>query len=421
MADGAGKQQAHAQAVRFLTTLHAQNGMPGGKLHLSNEQRDFLRAKGLSDDAIEQARQEAERPESAALASAPPADLPDTSLFDFAAHSFDAPVDVEVPAAASAPVPPPASYPRSPLALYSNDASPQRDASDILAQLATSMSRPRYDTLVLFFRVLHMLLLLGGGLTGVGVVLYRHILMPRLGEMLDARKSLVLLQRERFERLLESVIQLQKERVESLLPPGYEPTWVDMTEPNEPAASDTEVQNDAPTKTAADDALPSSDDTQAAKSHLPLFQDVDEAYKGTDVGAMLPRRELAPIDITQPLRSALGDLTHALRQAQTRRTPSSSVTDEGDEGLMDLGVPGSPGSAVSAGPSPSLTAFRASAESMRNDLRAKLLSDEESMSMLGSRFSAFAAPRTRPTSGPAVEMQQMKAEIRSLKGLFLSR
>ena len=86
MADGAGKQQAHAQAVRFLTTLHAQNGMPGGKLHLSNEQRDFLRAKGLSDDAIEQARQEAERPESAALASAPPADLPDTSLFDFAAR-----------------------------------------------------------------------------------------------------------------------------------------------------------------------------------------------------------------------------------------------------------------------------------------------------------------------------------------------
>ena len=196
---------------------------------------------------------------------------------------------------------------------------------------------------------------------------------------------------------------------------------MDVTEPNEPAASDTEVQNDAPTKTAADDALPSSDDTQAAKSHLPLFQDVDKAYKGTDVGAMLPRRELAPIDITQPLRSALGDLTHALRQAQTRRTPSSSVTDEGDEGLMDLGVPGSPGSAVSAGPSPSLTAFRASAESMRNDLRAKLLSDEESMSMLGSRFSAFAAPRTRPTSGPAVEMQQMKAEIRSLKGLFLSR
>ena len=72
-------------------------------------------------------------------------------------------------------------------------------------------------------------------------------------------------------------------------------------------------------------------------------------------------------------------------------------------------------------PSASIASFRHTFEIVRNELIASVLSDVSSMNMIGSRFSAFTQPSARPTLGPAVEMLQMKAEIRSLKGLLLSR
>lgn len=159
---------AHAQAVRFLTTLRSDDG---GHVNLSDEHRNFLREKGFDDAAIERARQAAERPDVAA-GNAPALQNnvagADANAFDRAAQSFNASPDSD----AAAPAVPPASYPRSPLALYSepNDA---QDAGAILTRLAAAMNQPHYDVLVRFFRALNFMMLLGGTMTAIATALYR--------------------------------------------------------------------------------------------------------------------------------------------------------------------------------------------------------------------------------------------------------
>lgn len=426
----ADEGSAHAQAVRFLTSLRSEqaemgNDSPSAPLTLTDDQRAFLRAKGLDDAAIERARAEAERP--ALLPSAPGTNsAQDVSPFESAARAFDAP-DGSRDSAPAVPVP---TYPRSPLALYQAAAAPRRDANDVLSKLAASMSKPRYDVLVSFFRMLHAILLLGGGASAVLVLLYRRYLIPRMTATVDAQKNLVTLQSELFAKMGESMKTLLAVPWYKLKPPGYEPQWIEEAEAQDEAEA---APEDAEKPAAPDGAAPEGDAPAAPTAEKPAAPAAEATAAPTDPEAspadhpdvaLAPRRRLAPVDITQSLRESLDRLADALRATRApRTTPTASVTDDDDEGLVDLSPDdgSAPAARVAPVATPGMTALRSALDASRSDIRAQLLADDDLVSVMGNRFSAFVQPTPRASSGPAVEMMQIKAEIRSLKGLMLSR
>ncbi|KAI3626273.1 hypothetical protein CBS9595_001634 [Malassezia furfur] len=453
--DAAPDSALHAQAVRFLTTLrsHASPEDAEKPLSVTDDQREFLRGKGMSDEQIERARHDAERPENLQLTDAYMAmqhhehDI--DALYDRAKRAFDEPIDRVAPpaqAVAEPPPVPPASYPSSPLALYSVGQAPPRDANEVLSNYAATLMKPRYDVLINFFRVLQRVLMLGGILSTAGVMLYRRYVLPRLSEMIDARTNLVHLQLEQFGRLAELVTGLRANRVGALLPPRYEPTWIEV--PAE-AASETKAEGEntetapaevpdaekASAASAAASETPSNKVDESAEAPESEALDAEDA----DVEPAEPVKKLAPIDVTAPLRNALDTLQHTLRlaaraQCGERRAPLASVSDDleaDDDGLIDLGAPESVSSHESEANSPippvaptrAMRSLNGTMESFRNDVRARLLEEEDALSAVGSRFSAFGLGQARAatTPQPAAEMQQIKAEIRSLKGLMLSR
>ena len=100
--DEAPPDAQHGQAVRFLTTLRSNEGEShdtSKPLVVTDKQREFLQSKGMSDDAIEHARREAERPENLPMADAYMSQQQgasdDDALFARAAHAFDNPLDAE--------------------------------------------------------------------------------------------------------------------------------------------------------------------------------------------------------------------------------------------------------------------------------------------------------------------------------------
>ncbi|WFD02804.1 hypothetical protein MOBT1_001489 [Malassezia obtusa] len=438
--DQAPEDAQHAQAVRFLTTLrsHAGNEDAAQPMVLTDEQREFLQSKGLSDEAIERARRDAERPENLPLTDAYMSmhtqDHSLDALYDRAKRAFDEPPETTPP-----PPVPPASYPTSPLALYSTGNTPPRDANEVLSNYAATLMKPRYDVLIEFFRILHLVLMFGGGAAAIGVALYRRYVLPRLSQMIDARSELVRLQLEQFGKLTELVTGLRSARIGKLLPPNYEPEWVDAPveapseaeEPKEPAEDAKDEKDDAAEpKEGETDEQPAS---EKAPDALENEEPAEEEEKPE------PAKVLAPIDVTAPLRSALDTLQHTLRlaaraQSGERRVASASVSDDveaDDDGLIDLGAPESVSSHESEANSPippvaptrAMRSFNGTMESFRSDVRARLLEEEDALSAVSSRFSAYGVGQARAstTPQPAAEMQQIKAEIRSLKGLMLSR
>lgn len=168
----------HAQAVRFLTSLrhHSRNASV-------EAQRDFLKAKGLDEAAIEAAFQDAARPSSLGLPSnsnstfssgSPSAatvtegePLSEEAAFDQASRAFDDPIRV------AGPVVPTKNYPRSPLALYYEEAQGRVDEA-----ARRQETTRRYQVLLGFFRSLSWMLTFGGGLAALGVLAYRVSVRP---------------------------------------------------------------------------------------------------------------------------------------------------------------------------------------------------------------------------------------------------
>ena len=412
-------QARHAQAVRFITSLRSEAN--DAHIPLTQEHIKFLHSKGLNDTDIDRARKDAERPECANMSHVFDEDQAritassDANAFEKAEDAFRD--------EGRAPTPPVPSYPRSPLALYSTPETQQLqqykyDTNQVLAEYAASVSRPRYDTLVSFLRTLHFLLILTGGATAFLVAMFRRFLIPKLTAMVDARIQLLSLQREQVQKVGESLSSIRVGNLDRLLPKDYEPAWTEVEVKEEVSTpQDTKELGDVrPETTIPGENADAQDTTSSIEKEEPVH-------------APRLRRVLAPIDITQSLRDALEQLTQSLRDASV--ITSGSVTESDDDGLLDLwSAPRSPSDGKAAStqtelvptaPSASITSFRNTFERVRNELRASVLSEENSMNMIGSRFSAFTQPSARPTSGPAVEMLQMKAEIRSLKGLLLSR
>ena len=470
-------QVRHAQAVRFLTSLRSSSS--DSRIHLTPKHMDFLRSKGMSDDDIEHARQDAERPDYANMMHVFDDDQArihasgDSAAFEQAADSFRAPLLGSITTSDPPPIPPAASYPRSPLVLYSAaDAPvPRRDATQILSDFAASMARPRYDTLVSYFRLLHLLLMLTGGGAAIVVAMYRKFLMPRITAMVEARTSLLSLQLENFGKMLESLTCLRSTKLARLLPKDYEPTWTEQELESTQAQKSESVQeresnhrnnqddysiqdekqrehmkhgsgdgamvNSSPNKQdsalSSTDNKPTSQRGEPSQRHVSSVND-DETLEGENahVSARIRptrRRVLEPIDITHPLRESLGRLAQTLRNTHKSSTYDTRPNDTDEHGLLDL-TPIPAADVASSGQSPAhsdglsagIRAFRRTLDQVRNELRASVLSDDEPMSLASHRFSGYTqASSSRPTSGPAVEIMQMKADIRSLKGLLLSR
>lgn len=199
-------EHRYEQALRFLVALHSQQNQD------RDAQRRFLESKGLTDDEITKAFEESKRPETLqskrshishdtnnkALEG-----LSDQDAFDTAARMFEDPLHVEQHE--TSPSVPPKTYPRSPLALY--QAQTQVQPSSIDNPLT------RYHVLLRFFRSLCYGLVLGGGVASVVVALYRAYVIPRLVATLDARSTILKHHRELYESLSRSVNGL---RVSSL-------------------------------------------------------------------------------------------------------------------------------------------------------------------------------------------------------------
>ncbi|WFD31300.1 hypothetical protein MSPP1_002334 [Malassezia sp. CBS 17886] len=477
-APGGATPVQHEQAVRFLTTLRAPDGAEHVK-EVSPAQHEFLQSKGLSNADIERARVDAQRPENLHLAVRADVGGDERALFDRATEAFDAPL---APTGAPAPPAPAPTYPRSPLALYAASQPPARDANEILEEYARTMNQPRYDAIMAYFRFLHFCMVFGGGFTAVVVLLYRRYILPRISASNDARSALVKLQASLFGRLGDAVNAWRDGGIRRLLPQGYEPKWIDVPvvrsadgeeaeagEAGEREKEGTErgegkggegarrgdaedtgwrerstEQRDATKGNTEQGAAPAEGDGDGATASAPESMAAPDAAEGTPIGepgAPVRRRVLAPIDVTSPLRSALSSLRQSLRTVaraqsggQRSSSKTASVAEEAsadDEGLLDLTAP-SPaatpeaadadeGSIEPVGPSRSSAALRADIGSLRSELCARLLSEEDALHGMSNRFNAFVQPSSRATSGPAVEIMQIRAEIRSLKGLMLSR
>ena len=486
-------QKLHEQAVRFLTTLRAEQG-GGDDVQVAEEHRDFLKSKGLDDAGIERARAAAARPN---LSASPAANQSETSAFDRAAREFDMPLAGE--GESWAPPPPAPAYPRSPLALYSSPNDSRTDSSALLTKLASSMSQPRYDVLIRFFRTLQFFLMLGGAATAVGVALFRKYLLPRLAEMIDARLGLVRRQREQFGRLAETMHKVLTEHLGGLLPDGYEPERIpapreekkkeelvetseeqETQQPSKKRVSfadehpekedgEKEGETDKGTGTAnteadktdaakaeaeTDAAKAEADKTDAAKAEADkklgekpaVASERTEQRKGVQSGEkdsaaddafdelepQEPRMVLAPIDVTARLRSSLDKLQTALQQASggapVRKVSSATAEDDAEEdedGLLDLSPP-EPGREEqqrgAAPPSRGMQTFRTALDQLRGDANARILDEEEAHRMVGSRFAnTYGSQNARPNNAAISEMMQIKAEVRSLKGILLSR
>ncbi|MCO5565410.1 hypothetical protein L7F22_019083 [Adiantum nelumboides] len=123
----AGTSSRYTQALRFLISLQSQ------KEQDIEAQRSFLQSKGLSEEEIEKAFEEIKKPEILAkdglvkARSLEDGNLSDADAFDRASKAFDDPLHSSLysedmtsiqQTSAAPPSLPPRTYPRSPLALY---------------------------------------------------------------------------------------------------------------------------------------------------------------------------------------------------------------------------------------------------------------------------------------------------------------
>ncbi|PWN19451.1 hypothetical protein BCV69DRAFT_284079 [Microstroma glucosiphilum] len=336
----------HAQAVRFLTSLRHHS--PNASVEA---QRDFLKAKGLDETAIDAAFQDAARPSSLGLSSASTSTsssgsqsgsfageegaLSEEAAFDQASRAFDDPIHV------AGPVLPAKNYPRSPLALYYEEAQGRVDEA-----ARRQETTRRYQVLLGFFRSLSWMLTFGGGLAALGVLAYRLYVMPKLVTMLDSRSFVLKHHHSLWNHVVRSVRNLSQA---SLAPPR--PTQSAVKEETEKAEDGTRRRRSSLKKVqfadevkggsleqreGEDPASPPENTTQLGG------KDTDVVLPGTDVVVSTTTKKssgeeeksfeeegaeeaVEPIDVSEPLRASLAALTQRLR-GQTGDVDQASLT-----------------------------------------------------------------------------------------------
>lgn len=423
----------HAQAVRFITSLRSDNQVSGkdGRIELSDDHRDFLRSKGLSDADIERASLDAERPD--VLGATPrntSASPPDA--FERAAQAFAHPTED-----GPAPQVPPPSYPRSPLALYTASEDRATDSGKLVARIAKSMNSHRYDVLLRFFHMLQLILVLCGSAAAITLAIFRKFLIPRMVKVIEARSQLLNRQIDLFGLLGDRLTKLYGS-VTRLLPKDYEPERITVVEKddnegegngNEEAKSEGEGKGEPQvlTEKPEDKAENAAETTAGPKEETEKSGEADE-QEPEEVEEEEPTEQktiLAPIDVTEGLRGSMSNLETALKNMNDLRminSKNATVTNIDDDGLMDLSMPDPAEEVLSRRTARGEKEFRDSVSGLRAELWAQATTDEEALAIVGNRFSGIYGPSaSRVKEGSASEMMQIKAEIRSLKGLMLSR
>ncbi|KAJ9476406.1 Pex14_N domain-containing protein [Pseudozyma hubeiensis] len=461
------RSQILAQATRFLTSANISESAS------EQDKREFLRSKGLTEDEIARAFQDSTSP--ATRLASQPSSSSYMDPFELAARQFDDPIN------ADALVPPPKSYPNSPLALY-YDPPTTGSTQPALAQSGQQPSPlTRYQVLLQFFRTLSYMMMLSGGLTAILVSSYRAYILPKITAMFDARSIVLKHHIVLFDRLRSSVaglatyVPVQHARVDdaaSAASAGSSPLKgvlkkvhfndeVDSTE-KEGVKS---TQNTSGEKVV----MPSTDVVVDAKT--PLLSEGGSEDGSTGEGEEVEEvRKIEPIDLMVPIRESLTRLAEVMKgDLAGRSTPSAvesrsstntsrrakvtSVTDAGsgsdsweddsstasaDEDDDDDGLEFDPYGAyqkkhkhtqTSSSQTPSSSTSIANLKSTLVSLNADIsthayAATSASYSGGGSAFrfagstDAAGSGTESPKSG---DLGQVKAEIRSLKGLLLSR
>lgn len=492
------RSQILAQATRFLTSANISESAS------DDDKREFLRSKGLSEDEITRAFQDAKSPVEGLHARHATTQQPDTGdidPFELAARQFDDPIN------ADAIAPPPKSYPNSPLALYYDPPASQpgqgQHGNQQLQGGQPASPLTRYQVLLQFFRTLSFMMMLGGGLTAILVSAYRAYILPKITAMFDARSIVLKHHIVLFDKLRSNVASLA-----TYVPVQHARIGSDDTAATTSAASplkgvlkkvhftdelaasaENEKEGVKSTQHGSDKSstekvvMPGTDVVVDAKTPL-----LSETKEGSETDASVDGEEaepaapkLEPIDLMTPIRESMARLAEALkgdlsgRPAASTTTSSAtsapraarvaSVTDTGsgsdeweddddhdadgsddDDGLefdpygahqkkhkhtqSSSSSSSSSSTAKSGSGSASISGLKSALVSLNADISTHAFAATSSSSSMYSGAAFRFGPGTtdaNSSSGSGAEspksgdLGQVKAEIRSLKGLLLSR
>ncbi|SPO20452.1 uncharacterized protein UTRI_00852_B [Ustilago trichophora] len=489
------RSQILAQATRFLTSANISESAS------DDDKREFLRSKGLSEDEITRAFQDAKSPVEglhARHATTQQSEAGDVDPFELAARQFDDPIN------ADAIAPPPKSYPNSPLALYYDPPASQpgqgQHGNQQLQGGQPASPLTRYQVLLQFFRTLSYMMMLGGGLTAILVSAYRAYILPKITAMFDARSIVLKHHIVLFDKLRSNVASLatyvpvQQARI------GSDDTAASSAASplkgvlkkvhfhDELAASaENEKEGVKSTQHGSDKSstekvvMPGTDVVVDAKT--PLLSETregsetDASVDGEDAESVAPKLE--PIDIMTPIRESMARLAEALKgdlsgrplaststsfaSSTPRAARVASVTDaesgsdeweddddddadgsDDDDGLefdpygayqkkhkhTQSSSSSSASTAKSGSGSASISGLKSALVSLNADISTHAFAANSSSSSMYSGGAFRFGPGTtdaNASSGSGAEspksgdLGQVKAEIRSLKGLLLSR
>ncbi|KAJ1032197.1 hypothetical protein NDA18_001692 [Ustilago nuda] len=490
------RSQILAQATRFLTSANIS------ELASDDDKREFLRSKGLSEDEITRAFQDAKSPVAGLSSTQQSQTTGDIDPFKLARRQFDDPLS------ADSITPPPKSYPNSPLALYhdppastsvhSQNGNPHGAADQSASPLT------RYQVLLQFFRTFSYMMMLGGGLTAILVSAFRAYILPKITAMFDARSIVLKHHIVLFDKLRSNVASLatyvpvQPARIgaeESKSANGAASSPLKgvlkkVHFHDEPAQKEKEkegvksTQHGSETKSKTEKVvLPGTDVVVDAKT--PLLSeagkedsDADASSQvGDDAEAGAAAPKLEHIDVMTPIRESMARLAEALRGDLSGRPSTSTTTpivsnstassmsrsarvasvadagsgsddwedddeedrtDDDDDGLEfdPYGAyqkkhkhtqSSAATTAASGSGSASLTGLKAALVSLNADISTHAFAAASSSSTYGGGTFRFGPGTTDGNASSAAEssksgdLGQVKAEIRSLKGLLLSR
>ena len=468
------RSQILAQATRFLTSANISESAS------DDDKRDFLRSKGLSEDEITRVFQDSKSPAASARSNAAhQSTAGDMDAFELAARQFDDPVN------ADALVPPPKSYPNSPLALYYDPPAPSAQTTAQPAHNASPLTR--YQVLLQFFRTLSFMMMLGGGLTAILVSAYRSYILPKITAMFDARSIVLKHHIVLFDKLRSNVASLAtyvpiphgrlNNTDETAVTSPLKGVLKKVHFHDEVEASvnkDGEKEGVKSTQHGGD-AKPEkvvtagTDVVVTAKTPLLSDREGSETDASTVDGeeSEPAAAKLEPIDLMSPLRESMAKLAEALKgelsgrpappatnaTTSPRRTARvASVTDADsdeweDDSSSDANASDPDDDGLEFDPygayqkkhkhtqtsSTSTTSPATSGSVSLANLKSTLVSLNADISTHaftatsasnaggGGAFRFGPAPNSGAESPKSGDLGQVKAEIRSLKGLLLSR
>ena len=423
-----------AQAIRFLTSARVTGDAT------DETKREFLRSKGLSKDEIDAVFQQAKSPANPTTTQPEPdAALSDQDAYERAARQFDHPL-----------APPPPTYPKSPLALY-------YDPPPASSSVAASRPRPakpetRYQVLLRFFRTLSYLLMLGGGATALAVALYRTYILPRITATFDARSIVLKHHRTLYNKLHATVAGLAtyipdetKQQRKGVLKKVHFGDELN-SQPESPAANTEKAVmpgTDVVVSVPVEKENKTKHGQEGDEQPHPVTADDESGKESPEQPAPAPK--LDPIDLTEPLRQSLSRLAAALKTADapapTATGPAAaSVTEadsdgeewEEDDEDQDDGLEFDPYGSYqkqkkhtqlsAVAPGGAGTSLRTSLSSLRAEINTHRFADSfSSSSSTHLRLGGLPSQSQSPASSPSGDIGQVRAEIRSLKGLLLSR